>query len=327
MCGALAGWKGKGQGNWVFLFATFRTTRTAQQTSSSYLSTFAAAPQLPLMTAATLELELGSVEETELLGAQLAEVVERGDVIFLSGELGAGKTSLSRGFLRRFFADPELEVPSPSYLICLSYADDGPDGSPAGATADDAGGAKVAVSGRTLRPRGRARLPGVRVLHLDPYRLPEGRVAGLVDLQSAFETSVCLVEWPQRLGPQLCTPHSPQRVEVRLGGIGPQAAGRAATVTAVGPRWAPMLAEWVAAGRVTVELPPLPPPALPSGDGEVGNGESGDGAGGGGGEAGGGQAAARVVPPVPEGAGRRGMLQRCGRVGVVTREECEAARE
>ncbi|EOD23255.1 hypothetical protein EMIHUDRAFT_255025, partial [Emiliania huxleyi CCMP1516] len=61
------------------------------------------------MTAATLELELGSVEETELLGAQLAEVVERGDVIFLSGELGAGKTSLSRGFLRRFFADPELE--------------------------------------------------------------------------------------------------------------------------------------------------------------------------------------------------------------------------
>ena len=62
------------------------------------------------MTAATLELELGSVEETELLGAQLAEVVERGDVIFLSGELGAGKTSLSRGFLRRFFADPELEV-------------------------------------------------------------------------------------------------------------------------------------------------------------------------------------------------------------------------
>lgn len=284
------------------------------------------------MTAATLELELGSVEETELLGAQLAEVVERGDVIFLSGELGAGKTSLSRGFLRRFFADPELEVPSPSYLICLSYADDGPDGSPAGATADDAGGAKAAVSGRTLRPRGRARLPGVRVLHLDPYRLPEGRVAGLVDLQSAFETSVCLVEWPQRLGPQLCTPHSPQRVEVRLGGIGPQAAGRAATVTAVGPRWAPMLAEWVAAGRVTVELPPLPQSALPSGDGEAGNGEagngeSGDGAGGGGGEAGGGQAAARVVPPVPEGAGRRGMLQRCGRVGVVPREECEAARE
>ena len=51
------------------------------------------------------------------------QVARVGDVIFLQGELGAGKTSLSRGYLRHFFADPLLEVPSPSYLICFTYTD------------------------------------------------------------------------------------------------------------------------------------------------------------------------------------------------------------
>eukprot|EP00966_Prymnesium_polylepis_P260313 6013433-Prymnesium_polylepis.1 len=71
----------------------------------------------------TVTLELADVEATERLGAQLAELTKPGDVIFLNGELGAGKTSLARGFLRQFFADSALEVPSPSYLICFTYTD------------------------------------------------------------------------------------------------------------------------------------------------------------------------------------------------------------
>ena len=71
----------------------------------------------------SLELELADAAATEELGARLAQVVRAGDTIFLRGELGAGKTSLARGFLRRFFADATLDVPSPSYLISFTYSD------------------------------------------------------------------------------------------------------------------------------------------------------------------------------------------------------------
>lgn len=47
-----------------------------------------------------------------------------GSIIGLSGQLGAGKSTISRGFVRAFARDPLLAVPSPTFLLCLSYADD-----------------------------------------------------------------------------------------------------------------------------------------------------------------------------------------------------------
>ena len=195
---------------------------------------------------------LDDVVATEHLGAQLAENAKPGDVIFLRGELGAGKTSLSRGFLRHFFNDGSLEVPSQSYLLCFTYGDAA--NKTAAAAADPTSPSSSAV-GRAL-PSGRARLPGVNVLHLDPYRLPEGKIASLIDLAPAFEKHVCLIEWPERLGNQLVTPEHPPRLEISLGGIGPQACGRAVTMRAVGERWDAVLSAWSAAGRVDVTLPP-----------------------------------------------------------------------
>ena len=96
----------------------------------------------------------------------------------------------------------------------------------------------------------------MNVLHLDPYRLPEGKIASLIDLAPAFEKHVCLIEWPERLGNQLVTPEHPPRLEISLGGIGPQACGRAVTMRAVGERWDAVLSAWSAAGRVDVTLPP-----------------------------------------------------------------------
>ena len=204
----------------------------------------------------SLELELADAAATEELGARLAQVVRAGDTIFLRGELGAGKTSLARGFLRRFFADATLDVPSPSYLISFTYSD-----APVPAPPSAGGGGAAAAAGRSVRPVGSSRLPGVSVVHLDPYRLPEGKVAALIDLPSIFASQVSLVEWPERLGAQLVTETTPARLELRFAGIGPQARGRTVTMRAVGERWAPLVAEWAAAGRVAVELPPLPPPA------------------------------------------------------------------
>ena len=112
----------------------------------------------------SLQLDLEDVEATERLGAQLAAVAQRGDVFFLIGELGAGKTSLARGFLRHFFADSQLEVPSPSYLLCFGYTDQEELAPESGDTLPRP------KLGRALNVGGSALLPGVSVLHLDPYR-------------------------------------------------------------------------------------------------------------------------------------------------------------
>ena len=188
-----------------------------------------------------MQLNLEDVDATERLGAQLAAVSQPGDVFFLIGELGAGKTSLARGFLRHYFADSQLEVPSPSYLLCFAYTD---------AAASNDGAAGGPSLGRALNVGGSALLPGVSVLHLDPYRLPEGKIASLIDLPAAFKTQVTLIEWPERLGSQLVSATEPGRLEITLGGIGPQACGRAVTLRAVGPRWEGALAEWAATGEV-----------------------------------------------------------------------------
>ncbi|KAL1529537.1 hypothetical protein AB1Y20_000482 [Prymnesium parvum] len=203
------------------------------------------------MSGGAFTLTLDDEAATAHLGAQLAQVALAGDVIFLRGELGAGKTSLSRGYLRHFFGNPHLEVPSPSYLISFTYSE----GTACAGAADDAaaGGGSRPV-GRTLHATGAARLPGVNVLHLDPYRLPEGKVASLIDLQPAFERHICLIEWPERLGGELVSDRSPPRLELTLGGIGPQAQGRMVSLRAVGERWASQLEAWSAAGRVDVSL-------------------------------------------------------------------------
>ena len=114
---------------------------------------------------------LHSVEDTQALGARCADLALAGDTILLNGDYGAGKSCFARGFLQRWFGDPNEVVASPSYLIDIVYPDDG-----------------------------RAQCPGVAVHHMDLWRLPEGKVDTLVDLPSVFSDCVSLIEWPDRLG-------------------------------------------------------------------------------------------------------------------------------
>eukprot|EP01047_Picozoa_sp_COSAG01_P090262 COSAG01_NODE_22152_length_869_cov_1.157143_1_plen_205_part_01 len=198
-----------------------------------------------------LSLELGTLEETESLGAALAVEAQRGDVIFLRGELGAGKTTLARGFLRHFFSNPGLDVPSPSYLLHFTYRDEGCDTAAIATTASDPvsseGGNATAAEGRQGRSfrAGRfAALPGVAIHHLDPYRLPKGRIAALVDFKGIFTDDISLIEWPQMLGEQIVTETTPPRLELTLGGEGPQGCGRVAKLRPVGDRWTALVASW-----------------------------------------------------------------------------------
>ncbi|NIJ20380.1 tRNA threonylcarbamoyladenosine biosynthesis protein TsaE [Sphingomonas naasensis] len=109
-------------------------------------------------------MRLASPEDSLALGARLAEVARPGDVIALSGPLGAGKTSIARGLLAALGL--EEEAPSPSFAIVQPYAP-----------------------------------PEVRfpVLHVDLYRIEDPEEAGELGLDDARHDSLLLVEWPERL--------------------------------------------------------------------------------------------------------------------------------
>jgi tRNA threonylcarbamoyladenosine biosynthesis protein TsaE len=61
-----------------------------------------------------------SVAETEGLAERLAASMRGGEVVLLSGELGAGKTAFVRGLARGLGVDPE-EVASPTFVLLTSY--------------------------------------------------------------------------------------------------------------------------------------------------------------------------------------------------------------
>lgn len=108
----------------------------------------------------THTLNLSDEAATLALGGSLADLLQAPMVIYLEGDLGAGKTTLTRGLLRGL--GHEGAVKSPTYAIVESYE-----------------------------------LAKFNVHHFDLYRFadPEEWLdAGLVDLFD--EQSVCLIEWP-----------------------------------------------------------------------------------------------------------------------------------
>jgi len=113
-------------------------------------------------------LSLADESETLAFGAKLAEFLRPGDVVALSGDLGAGKTTLARGLLAALGL--EDEAPSPSFAIVQPYE----------------------------RPE--VRLP---VWHVDLYRIEDPEDALELGLDDARQDAVLLIEWPERLGDDL----------------------------------------------------------------------------------------------------------------------------
>lgn len=97
------------------------------------------------------------------VGARLAAVLRPGDVVALSGELGAGKTTLARAILEGL--GHQGEVPSPSFTLAQAYPD--------------------------LEPP---------ILHTDLYRLGSAAEAEALGLDDWLADGALLVEWPERLG-------------------------------------------------------------------------------------------------------------------------------
>ena len=104
-------------------------------------------------------------EAMENLGQRLGPLVGNADVILLKGDLGAGKTTFSRGLIRAKFDDEDMRVTSPSYLLDNTYEYD----------------------------------EGMYIHHMDLYRLPTGCDLSMLGIPDIYGTSLCLIEWPQRM--------------------------------------------------------------------------------------------------------------------------------
>ncbi|NTA38395.1 tRNA (adenosine(37)-N6)-threonylcarbamoyltransferase complex ATPase subunit type 1 TsaE [Agrobacterium salinitolerans] len=107
-----------------------------------------------------ITISLAGERDTIRLGEDLALALKPGDCLALIGDLGAGKSTLARAFIRAMADEPDLEVPSPTFTIIQTYD---------------------------------ARIP---VAHLDLYRLSDVSELDELGIDEMLEDGVCLIEWP-----------------------------------------------------------------------------------------------------------------------------------
>ena len=123
----------------------------------------------------TFLVALANETATAHLMADLALLIGPGDVITLSGDLGAGKTAAARAMIRYLADDETLEVPSPTFTLAQSYD-----------------------------------LPAVTLVHADLYRVNDERELEEIGLSPLPEGAIALVEWPERAGGAL----PPDRIDI-----------------------------------------------------------------------------------------------------------------
>jgi tRNA threonylcarbamoyl adenosine modification protein YjeE len=114
---------------------------------------------------------------TRRLMLDVAALTEPGDLITLSGDLGAGKSTFARAFIRHAAGDETVEVPSPTFTLMQSYE-----------------------------------LPRYRLLHADLYRIGGPDELAEIGFDELRDGAVTLLEWPERAGPML----PPDRLDVAL---------------------------------------------------------------------------------------------------------------
>jgi len=112
---------------------------------------------------ATFSVTLVDETATAQLMADLALLVGPGDVITLTGDLGAGKTTAARAMIRYLAGDETLEVPSPTFTLVQGYE-----------------------------------LPAFPVLHADLYRVEDEGELEEIGLSPLPDGTLALVEWPER---------------------------------------------------------------------------------------------------------------------------------
>jgi N-acetylmuramate 1-kinase len=106
---------------------------------------------------------LADEQATRRLMSDIAGLIESGDLITLSGDLGAGKTTFARALIRHLAGDETIEVPSPTFTLTQAYA-----------------------------------LPRFTLVHADLYRLSGPAELAELGFDDEADNAVTLLEWPDR---------------------------------------------------------------------------------------------------------------------------------
>jgi len=104
-----------------------------------------------------------SPDETARLAMRLGACLEAGDTLLLEGGIGAGKSHFARALILSRLAEPE-DVPSPTFTLVQTYD-----------------------------------LPECELWHADLYRLADPDQIIELGLMDAFQSAICLIEWPDRM--------------------------------------------------------------------------------------------------------------------------------
>jgi len=120
---------------------------------------------MPLTTpgASSFSVALPDEHATARLAVDIANSLEPGDLVTLSGDLGAGKTTFARAMIRHLAKDPAIEVPSPTFTLMQVYD-----------------------------------LPQFPLVHADLFRLSGSAELAELGFDDLPEGAVVLVEWPDR---------------------------------------------------------------------------------------------------------------------------------
>ena len=108
-----------------------------------------------------------SLEEMKSLALKLSAIASKGSIFLLDGDLGSGKTTFSRYFIESLHGG-KIDVPSPTFTLLQQY--------------------------KTNK---------ATIWHYDLYRLKYSEELLELDILTAFNSGICLIEWPELAKPYL----------------------------------------------------------------------------------------------------------------------------
>ena len=120
-----------------------------------------------------------SENDTAYIAEKFADIAKSGDIFALNGTLGVGKSVFARAFIQKLI--PVKEAPSPTFTLVQMYP-----------------------------------TPKFDIYHYDLYRLKSPSELFELNVDEAFYAGVCLIEWPEKMGP--LTPRNIWQIDFEVNG-------------------------------------------------------------------------------------------------------------